>query len=309
MVVPLGRRVNKAVGTPRADQAAESGAGRASARRAPCSVLRRVLRRGRRPSAVLAGVAGVAGLGATEIGYVLAAAFWPRIVTNLLIPAIADRLGERRRPMILLTAVTLGGLRPVRSGAGLLAAPAAEPAHRRQLGDDPAARRSAGARRGETPRSGLWSDPALGLAHLHARRDRGRGMAGARRPADHPLVDRGHGRLPARRVPAAARGESAARPAAAADFRPPGAQARVPRLRCGRRVGSDQPRRVLRLRHPALAGRRARRAGDRAALGGGRARGSRAVRLRGAAAAPVPAGPACSRSPARSPSSAGRCRR
>jgi MFS transporter, PPP family, 3-phenylpropionic acid transporter len=50
------------------------------------------------------------GLGATEIGYVLAAAFWPRIVTNLLIPSTADRLGERRRPMILLTAVTLGGL-------------------------------------------------------------------------------------------------------------------------------------------------------------------------------------------------------
>jgi PPP family 3-phenylpropionic acid transporter len=49
------------------------------------------------------------GLGATEIGYVLAAAFWPRIVTNLLIPSLADRLGERRRPMILLTAVTLGG--------------------------------------------------------------------------------------------------------------------------------------------------------------------------------------------------------
>jgi MFS transporter, PPP family, 3-phenylpropionic acid transporter len=40
---------------------------------------------------------------------VLAAAFWPRIVTNLLIPALADRLGDRRRPMILLTAVTLGG--------------------------------------------------------------------------------------------------------------------------------------------------------------------------------------------------------
>ena len=50
------------------------------------------------------------GLGATEIGYVLAAAFWPRIVTTLLIPSVADRLGERRRPMILLTAVTLAGL-------------------------------------------------------------------------------------------------------------------------------------------------------------------------------------------------------
>jgi PPP family 3-phenylpropionic acid transporter len=50
------------------------------------------------------------GLGATEIGYVLAAAFWPRIVTNLLIPAVADRLGERRRPMILLAMVTLYGL-------------------------------------------------------------------------------------------------------------------------------------------------------------------------------------------------------
>jgi PPP family 3-phenylpropionic acid transporter len=49
------------------------------------------------------------GLDATEIGYVLAAAFWPRIVTNLLIPSIADRLGARRRPMILLSAVTLAG--------------------------------------------------------------------------------------------------------------------------------------------------------------------------------------------------------
>jgi MFS transporter, PPP family, 3-phenylpropionic acid transporter len=50
------------------------------------------------------------GLGATEIGYVLAAAFWPRIVTSLLIPSLSDRLGERRRPMVLLTAVTLAGL-------------------------------------------------------------------------------------------------------------------------------------------------------------------------------------------------------
>lgn len=50
------------------------------------------------------------GLGATEIGYVLAAAFWPRIVTNLLIPLVSDRLAERGRPMVLLAAVTLGGL-------------------------------------------------------------------------------------------------------------------------------------------------------------------------------------------------------
>jgi MFS transporter, PPP family, 3-phenylpropionic acid transporter len=50
------------------------------------------------------------GLTATEIGYVLAAAFWPRIVTSLLIPLVSDRLGERRRPMVLLTAVTLAGL-------------------------------------------------------------------------------------------------------------------------------------------------------------------------------------------------------
>jgi MFS transporter, PPP family, 3-phenylpropionic acid transporter len=50
------------------------------------------------------------GLTATEIGYVLAAAFWPRIVTSLLIPSVSDRLGERRRPMVLLTAATLAGL-------------------------------------------------------------------------------------------------------------------------------------------------------------------------------------------------------
>src|SRR5919106_1781228 len=50
------------------------------------------------------------GLDATQIGYVLAAAFWPRIVTTPLIPSVADRLRERRRPMILLAAVTLAGL-------------------------------------------------------------------------------------------------------------------------------------------------------------------------------------------------------
>jgi MFS transporter, PPP family, 3-phenylpropionic acid transporter len=50
------------------------------------------------------------GLGPAEIGYVLAAAFWPRVVTSLLIPAISDRLGERRQPIILLAAVTLGGV-------------------------------------------------------------------------------------------------------------------------------------------------------------------------------------------------------
>jgi MFS transporter, PPP family, 3-phenylpropionic acid transporter len=37
------------------------------------------------------------GLTTTEIGYVLAAAFWPRIVTSLLIPSLSDRLSERRR--------------------------------------------------------------------------------------------------------------------------------------------------------------------------------------------------------------------
>ena len=50
------------------------------------------------------------GLDAVQIGYVLAAGFWPRIVTSLLIPAIADRVGERRRPIILLGAVTLAGV-------------------------------------------------------------------------------------------------------------------------------------------------------------------------------------------------------
>jgi PPP family 3-phenylpropionic acid transporter len=49
-------------------------------------------------------------LSATEIGYVLAAAFWPRVVTSFLIPALADRLGTRRRPMIALAAATLAGV-------------------------------------------------------------------------------------------------------------------------------------------------------------------------------------------------------
>ncbi len=47
------------------------------------------------------------GLSATEIGYVIAAGFWPRVVTNPLIAREADRLGERRRPMALLAVMTL----------------------------------------------------------------------------------------------------------------------------------------------------------------------------------------------------------
>jgi MFS transporter, PPP family, 3-phenylpropionic acid transporter len=50
------------------------------------------------------------GLSAAEIGILLAASFWPRIVTNLVLPLQADRLGERRRPMILLASVTFAGL-------------------------------------------------------------------------------------------------------------------------------------------------------------------------------------------------------
>ena len=50
------------------------------------------------------------GLSAGEIGLVIAASFWPRIVTSFLIPHHADRLGERRRPMALLAAVSLFGM-------------------------------------------------------------------------------------------------------------------------------------------------------------------------------------------------------
>lgn len=50
------------------------------------------------------------GLSPTEIGYVLAAGFWPRIVTNLWLPNLADRLGARRPLMALLAAITLIGV-------------------------------------------------------------------------------------------------------------------------------------------------------------------------------------------------------
>lgn len=50
------------------------------------------------------------GLGAGEIGLVLAASFWPRVITSLMIPHHADRLGERRRPMAALAAITLVGV-------------------------------------------------------------------------------------------------------------------------------------------------------------------------------------------------------
>jgi PPP family 3-phenylpropionic acid transporter len=49
------------------------------------------------------------GLTAGQIGLVIAASFWPRVITSLMIPQHADRLGQRRRPMAVLAAITLIG--------------------------------------------------------------------------------------------------------------------------------------------------------------------------------------------------------
>ena len=58
-------------------------------------------------SAVLADVAGGRGLSAAQIGVLLAASFWPHIVTSIAIPYLADRHGAHRRLMIGLATVTL----------------------------------------------------------------------------------------------------------------------------------------------------------------------------------------------------------
>ena len=50
------------------------------------------------------------GLSASEIGYVLAAGFWPRIVTSLWLANLADRQGARRPLMIVLSATTLAAV-------------------------------------------------------------------------------------------------------------------------------------------------------------------------------------------------------
>jgi PPP family 3-phenylpropionic acid transporter len=50
------------------------------------------------------------GLSAGQIGLVIAASFWPRVITSLMIPHHADRLGQRRRPMTVLAAITLIGV-------------------------------------------------------------------------------------------------------------------------------------------------------------------------------------------------------
>ncbi|MGI9436624.1 MAG: 3-phenylpropionate MFS transporter [Geminicoccaceae bacterium] len=50
------------------------------------------------------------GLNAAEIGLIIGASFWPRVVTSLMIPNTADRLGKRRLAMTILTALTFLGL-------------------------------------------------------------------------------------------------------------------------------------------------------------------------------------------------------
>jgi len=50
------------------------------------------------------------GLTPVEIGLIISASFWPRVVTSLLVPNLADRLGKRRLLMRGMIALTLLGL-------------------------------------------------------------------------------------------------------------------------------------------------------------------------------------------------------
>ena len=50
------------------------------------------------------------GLSTIEIGLIIGASFWPRIVTSLVVPNLADRLRKRRLLMSLMVALTLLGL-------------------------------------------------------------------------------------------------------------------------------------------------------------------------------------------------------
>ncbi len=47
------------------------------------------------------------GMGPAEIGILIGAAFWAKVVTNPLIGGLVDRRGDRRRPMIALAAACL----------------------------------------------------------------------------------------------------------------------------------------------------------------------------------------------------------
>jgi PPP family 3-phenylpropionic acid transporter len=49
-------------------------------------------------------------LTSSEIGLLLAANYWPRVVTSVALPYAADRLGHRRPLMLLLAGVTLVGM-------------------------------------------------------------------------------------------------------------------------------------------------------------------------------------------------------
>ena len=50
------------------------------------------------------------GLTEVEIGLIIGASFWPRIVTSLVVPNVADRWGRRRLAMTWMTGLTLLGL-------------------------------------------------------------------------------------------------------------------------------------------------------------------------------------------------------
>ena len=199
------------------------------------------------------------GLSAAEIGLVIAASFWPRVVTSLVIPHHADRLGERRRPMVFLAAITLIGRRAVRARRPVLDVHGPQPADRRDLRRHPAARRGAGPAGGARASAQLRPGAALGIDHLHRRRDR-RG----RRPAAVRAGDRaagapgraGHdgGELP--RIAGAA-ASAARRPAAR--LRSPAAAAGPGELRPGGRPDPGEPRRLLWLCDAALARGRPRR--------------------------------------------------
>lgn len=50
------------------------------------------------------------GLGAAEIGLVLSAGVWVKVISNPAVAVLADRLGERKRPMIALSVLALAAM-------------------------------------------------------------------------------------------------------------------------------------------------------------------------------------------------------
>ena len=155
-------------------------------RRARIGAVCRDLRRRRHQPPVSARVARLEGLGPREIAIITATPLFIRVLVTPAIAFAADRAGDHRRFLIVLSWCGLAALARAVAVVGLLADPDLHRGLRPGLDHDHAADRDGGAERRQSGGARLWPHAPVGIAQLHRRQPRWRlGRGALRRGIGH----------------------------------------------------------------------------------------------------------------------------